>query len=588
MSAVDLQPGARGTIESTIVAELVGQAFARGLTGCLSLDHAGIWSRIYTRHGAVIGAQLYMLVLPLGDVLRQLGWIDEETLVRCLAEVREGRLLGEVLVAMGKIEPNQLFRALDLQQKTNVHLLLALTEGKWEWSAERAPPWTADVIVDPVPILADAIVSRYGALDAGTLLATLLPSGRVRLSERGGAWLPALALSKDELRAARRLADPTSLDGWVAGGTLAPERARGLVAALALCGCVVDPSRPEAPASAELALHEPSEAATAGGDLGLALTDSLVSEMAEVLEIEIDVEEAAPAPEPAPRPVPAGARSRLLAKAFREMGMVPRAPAEGLQLFEPEAPEPLPSPDDPPEVAEVHAWAARIEAQDYFQRLELPRSATTDGVQRAFRALALRFHPDRATGVLAPLAGKMKEIFAALTEAQSTLQDPKSRAAYLTRLEAREDPDAGNSGEKAMAARLLYEKGQALLRRRDYRAAEEHFRQAFQMHPERGNYAAWQAWAVLADPVRSATSRGEVRAVLQQAMKDPKADRAHHVAGVLSRVEGDLERAITAFEKALSINGQNGDAERELKFLRTRMEKERKGGGWLSKLRRRE
>ncbi len=62
---------------------------------------------------------------------------------------------------------------------------------------------------------------------------------------------------------------------------------------------------------------------------------------------------------------------------------------------------------------------------DYYKVLGVDRSATTDDIKKAYRKLALKYHPDTNSGDQSAEA-KFKEI----TEAYSILSDDKKRAEY--------------------------------------------------------------------------------------------------------------------------------------------------------------
>lgn len=62
---------------------------------------------------------------------------------------------------------------------------------------------------------------------------------------------------------------------------------------------------------------------------------------------------------------------------------------------------------------------------DYYQILEVDHSATEEDVKRAYRKLAMRWHPDRNDG-----SKESEEKFKDLTEAYDVLRDPQKRAAY--------------------------------------------------------------------------------------------------------------------------------------------------------------
>jgi molecular chaperone DnaJ len=62
---------------------------------------------------------------------------------------------------------------------------------------------------------------------------------------------------------------------------------------------------------------------------------------------------------------------------------------------------------------------------DYFEVLEVSRTASDDEIKAAYRKLAMRWHPDRNNG-----SKESEEKFKQLTEAYDVLRDPQKRAAY--------------------------------------------------------------------------------------------------------------------------------------------------------------
>src|ERR1700735_601977 len=63
--------------------------------------------------------------------------------------------------------------------------------------------------------------------------------------------------------------------------------------------------------------------------------------------------------------------------------------------------------------------------QDYYATLGVARDASGDDLKRAYRKLAMQFHPDRNPGA-AQAEGRFKE----LNEAYDVLKDDQKRAAY--------------------------------------------------------------------------------------------------------------------------------------------------------------
>jgi molecular chaperone DnaJ len=62
---------------------------------------------------------------------------------------------------------------------------------------------------------------------------------------------------------------------------------------------------------------------------------------------------------------------------------------------------------------------------DYYKTLGVPRDASDEDIKKAYRKLALKYHPDRNGG-----AAESEERFKEITEAYDVLRDPQKRAAF--------------------------------------------------------------------------------------------------------------------------------------------------------------
>ena len=65
-------------------------------------------------------------------------------------------------------------------------------------------------------------------------------------------------------------------------------------------------------------------------------------------------------------------------------------------------------------------------AKDYYRILDLPRNATNEQIKKAYRKLAMQYHPDRNPGEEQWANEKFKDI----NEAFSVLGDPDKRRQY--------------------------------------------------------------------------------------------------------------------------------------------------------------
>ena len=81
--------------------------------------------------------------------------------------------------------------------------------------------------------------------------------------------------------------------------------------------------------------------------------------------------------------------------------------------------------------------------RDYYEVLGVPRNAGDDEIKKAYRKLAMKYHPDRNQGDAAKEAeAKFKEI----KEAYEILSDGQKRAAYDQYGHAGVDPNMGGGG----------------------------------------------------------------------------------------------------------------------------------------------
>jgi tetratricopeptide (TPR) repeat protein len=594
-----------GDLARTPLAAVLLEALNLRASGVLEVEHGGGTSRLWFRDGRPVGAQVFAGFRPLGHMLLQAGLIDIDALSRSLTAMAEsGRPQGEILVEMGVISRADVDAKLAEQQGGYFGLIAALEQGGFRFDvAAQVPAWTRGSRLSPLRTIVDALERPQ----AGALVVSALQpvaAGGVRLASGYADVEGAFRWTDAERGLVARLFAGATLDAFFAPSQVQPERARAILAALLLLGLALPASDRGAPTGETLAGLEVEALELDRIDLAPALTPSPQPAVApmpasppsarrpalrrdERDQGSLRAAAPAPSPGPAPAPTPPAAssvarrsdpaeararRQRLLQQAMRNMGVGPFGAPRADPSPPPTPSRPAPSPEalSSPTSAEealrgaLLAIAPRAREKDYFARLGIPDTAGKDEVKRAFLAIARQFHPDRfASPALRDLAEVVKDFFTAVNEAYDTLADDRRRAEYL----ATRKVGAGATREQVEAARLDFEKAEACLRTRDFARARGFYESAVRADP-RPEHQAALAFALLADPQRK--DRDRARALLEEATKDPRCDRAAYVAGILARDEGDDGRAERMFRAALQANPRHADAVRELRAVEVR------------------
>ena len=82
--------------------------------------------------------------------------------------------------------------------------------------------------------------------------------------------------------------------------------------------------------------------------------------------------------------------------------------------------------------------------QCYYETLQIPNSASIDDIRKAYRKLAIKYHPDK--NIDNPEAAKI--IFQQVSEAYEVLSDPTKRE-YYDKYGTSDTPKFGYSGRRS-------------------------------------------------------------------------------------------------------------------------------------------
>ncbi len=232
-----------------------------------------------------------------------------------------------------------------------------------------------------------------------------------------------------------------------------------------------------------------------------------------------------------------------------------------------QAPAPAAPTDFTAELSTLRELLLKQKDQNHFEVLAL--SEKTDGAQvkAAYFKLARLHHPDTVPPGAPAELGKLKaDIFARVGEAYRTLGDDGSRARYLEELKS------GGAGEVDVSAILhaeeLFQKGCILVKARRFPQALELLNEAIGINAEEGEFYAWRGAARFFSEKDPKKGEAEANADFETALKrNPRCAAAWFFRGQIARVQGDAKKAVGHFKKALDLQPDHLDAQREIRYL---------------------
>ena len=206
---------------------------------------------------------------------------------------------------------------------------------------------------------------------------------------------------------------------------------------------------------------------------------------------------------------------------------------------------------------------AAMRKLDYFELLGVQRNATREDVKRAYFTLAKEYHPDKhypsASAELRELAQQVYEL---ISNAHDTLTNAEERKRYVLELNAGEKkPDDADVG-RILAAEGKFQRGEELMRTRQYVDAHRLFREAIGLYPDEGEFHAWDGWAQFQYAPQAVDE--SVRAIERAISLNPRLDKSYLFLGYIYKASGRPERQ---FEKAIQCNPDCTEALRELRLM---------------------
>ena len=562
-----------GNLADDPLPTLLHQLFAGKATGVLHIQNRAGRHDIFLRGGYPVAVNLPGSAELLGKVLFEMGILDEATYKKTLAEPPPpGQRYGDMLLAKRLCTEDQMRLALKAQVRRKLHRLFFLNDGTYEFAEgehDQGLQKAESLRIHPARAIYHGVRSAWNAerlkgalflLDGKAIKCTLDNEGIARYG-----------VGPDDGRVAELLRKGYwAIGDLVEAAALPPQPVHALVYALYITDGLDIKSAAEVPRlrkRVDTPLPPNATAATAESLSGAHKMPSGVTSL--------------PLEPSGTYKIPTGSG------AFK----FPSPPHSSSQRVKVPTPPGVTGLDQgAPDIDSVRkqliAKATVVETQNLFEVLEIPLTATKEEVKQAYFVAAKRYHPDRLVSMgLESLRTEVEKIFRRVSEAYGTLFDDARRNEYKQTLGKPKEDDAAAHAKamKMLEADMALRRGEVLLKKNDFLGAIREFESAVNLDPQNGEHLAYLTWARVC---ANQTSYADAKGLFNQSVKlSPRCAQAYYYLGVCLKEEKDVDRAYGMFKKAHELNSRLLDAEREMRVINMRKEKEKSSGGFFDRFR---
>jgi curved DNA-binding protein CbpA len=214
-------------------------------------------------------------------------------------------------------------------------------------------------------------------------------------------------------------------------------------------------------------------------------------------------------------------------------------------------------------VSEVLAFRETMAQKNFYQLLEVPKTASEEDIKKAYFQMARRFHPDRFDRkTVTAFKGQIDEVFDSITNAYRILSNKDKRAAYDSgSAPGGGQEEAQDSGKKA---EIKFRQGKTLFGMDRFDEAVAFLEEAVRLRKDKADYFLLLAMAESRIP---AYLRKAETDFLKAIALEPWNPEAYAGLGVLYKEAGLQMKAIRQFEKALEADPEHAKARQELEGL---------------------
>jgi tetratricopeptide (TPR) repeat protein len=208
------------------------------------------------------------------------------------------------------------------------------------------------------------------------------------------------------------------------------------------------------------------------------------------------------------------------------------------------------------QAATLREGSVKIITSSYFRSLGLDIAADMEAMERAYHETAMKFHPDTyAEYDLTELTDLLDSVQEKLSAAYRVLSAEEKRKAYLQYLFSKAEV-GGRVNALNVEAEVLIRRGEAYLRRKDYRMALQLFEEAVALNPREPEFYSYLAWATYHAALGTQKDRAkEAQKVLKRALSlNANLERAQIISAIIDNELGDATAARKRLLKVLELN----------------------------------
>jgi len=225
-----------------------------------------------------------------------------------------------------------------------------------------------------------------------------------------------------------------------------------------------------------------------------------------------------------------------------------------------------------PEISEVLAFREAVAQKNFYQILEVPKTASEEEIKKAYFQMARRFHPDRfERKAAAEYKSQIDEVFDAITNAYRILRNKDKRKDYDSGLATGVQEEAQDSVKKA---EIKFRQGKTLFDMDRFDDAVSYLEEAVRLRRDKADY--YLLLAMAESKIQSYVRKGESD-FLKAISLEPWNPEGYAGLGILYRTEGLRTKAIRQFKKALAADPEHAKARQELADMGLGPKKKKKG-----------